>query len=97
MFEDFLQTLPDSAQQCIKHYCSNGKCLITTAAFLRLDVIELKTILSEVEMEMEAFLGAKTINNIELARNEKDVSEALAHFKSNVLKYQVSKMLKRPY
>ncbi|ASA25648.1 hypothetical protein [Paenibacillus donghaensis] len=97
MFEDFLQTLPDHSQQCVKYYCSSGSCLITIAAFLNLDVEELKAILSEIEMEMETFVGAETIKNIDLAKNEKGVSKALSHFKSNVLKHQISKMLSRPY
>lgn len=97
MFEDFLQTLPEQYRQCIKHYCSSGNNPILTAAFLNLDVEEVSAILSEIELEMKTFLGAETISNIDLARNESGVSKALVHFKSNVLKHQITRMLSKPY
>lgn len=48
-------------------------------------------------MEIEKFVGAETINNIDLAKNERGVSNALVHFKSNVLKHQITRMLSKPY
>ncbi|ULO06263.1 hypothetical protein H1230_25080 [Paenibacillus sp. 19GGS1-52] len=96
MFEDFLQTLPDHSRQCVKYDCSIGSPILT-AAFLNLDVEEVRAILSEIELKMETFLGAETINNIDLARNESGVSKALVHYKSNVLKHQITRMLSKPY
>lgn len=97
MMKDFLETFPDHSRQCVRYYCSSGRSPILTAAFLNLDVEEVRAILSEIELKMETFVGVETINNIELARNENGVSKALVHFKSNVLKHQISRMLSKPY